>query len=158
MDYYKHFMSLVEMVEQAYGKVMPVEIAKKSGRYSSKQSEVEDDARKMLLAFIFMDGTDKKVFGPLLKDLNSDYALGNAMYPKTVEDALQVLTIYIKKHGGSSGNPKEESDKIALGFAQESRKIICWKCKKEGHLKRECPQHNQTDQEDSTNLQVSWAD
>ena len=46
-----------------------------------------------LLAFLFMDGADRKIYGFLMKNLAWDCALGNGMYPVTMEDALQVFAL-----------------------------------------------------------------
>ena len=45
------------------------------------------------------------MFGPLMKRLSDSYALGNEDYPKNVEDAFEVLTLY------AEGKGKENSKK-----------------------------------------------
>ena len=74
-------------MEQAHGRMTPVAIAEQNVNCSLDPSGVEDDERNKLLAFVFVDGADKNVFGPLMKDLNDNCALGNDMHPKTMEDA-----------------------------------------------------------------------
>ena len=88
-----------------------------------------------MLAFMFMDGTDKKLFGFLLKKLADDFALGDGKYPENAEEALQVLTLHMER---PKLKGKKDDEPIHLSFAQ-GRKSKCWKCGKEGHLKRDCP-------------------
>ena len=102
VGHHEWHMSLVELMEQAHGRVTPVAIAEQNVKHGSDPSGIEDDEQSKLLAFIFMDGADKNVFGPLMKDLNNDHALGNDVCPKTMEDALQVLTRCVMKHGRSN--------------------------------------------------------
>ena len=97
VDYYKRFMGMVEMVERTYGKVAPVVIAKKNPKYSMQASKILDEERDKMLTFLFMDGARKKQYGFLLKDLSNDCAVGNMNYPDSVEDGLQVLTLYAEK-------------------------------------------------------------
>ena len=47
-----------------------------------------------MLAFVFMDGASKKCYGMLMQDVGDDFALGNGHYPKTIEDAPQVLSLH----------------------------------------------------------------
>ena len=106
VDFYKRYISVVERYEKSYGRVNPVVIAKKSSRYSSDPSAVESEERNKLLAFLLMDRADQKVFGSLMRSLQSDFALGNDLYPKTLEDAMHVLTTHAVKHGKMTDKSK----------------------------------------------------
>ena len=46
-----------------------------------------------MLAFMFMNGANKKIYGGLLKKLHDNHALGDAKYPEMIEEALQVLSL-----------------------------------------------------------------
>ena len=63
--------------------------------------------RNKMLAYMFLDGADKTMFGYLVKNMGNDYALGNDTYPEDVESALQVLLLY-QEGGAPEVNEKEE--------------------------------------------------
>ena len=159
VDYYKRFMSLVEMVERSHGKITPVEIAKKVTQHSKDKTKCEAKERDKFLAFMFMDGATKKVFGYLMNGLSSDHALGNGKYPSMVENALQVLSLHVAK----ADIEKKVDGSAEISFAQGSKKIKikCWSCGEWGHFKRECPAlQSDTDGSESgtSNKQrVSWS-
>lgn len=137
VDYYRRFMSVVERYETSYGRVNPVAVAEKSPRYSSDQSGVEAVERNKLLAFLLMDRANQKEFGPLMRSLGSDFALGNDLYPKTLENAMHVLTIHAMKRGKMTGRREtKDDDELSLSFQQAQLK--CWECG-EGHLRKDCP-------------------
>ena len=150
VDYYRRFENLVEITDAMYGKVTPVTIAEKDKRYTRNKDKVLEQEREKFLAFIFMDGADKKVFGYLMKSLRNDFTLGNDKYPVTMEDALQVLAMNLprKKADGKSGDAggKETS------FNQtDSTNLRCWYCKEAGHVKQDCPKRkkNMKEKEES---------
>ena len=142
VDYYKWFMVLVEMVERSYGEVALDEVAKKEKEDSKKKNEKLQWARNKTLAYMVVDGASKMQFGYMMKNLQNDYALNAGKYPKSVEDGLQVLVLYgetVSKKKLSKSNRNDDDD-MKLSFAQNGkRKLVCWKCKKEVHTKKECP-------------------
>ena len=90
VDCHRRFLSLVEIAEGTHGDMAPVKIAEKDANYAKSKVKVLAAEREKLSAFMFLDGTDKKVFGYLMKNLKNDHTLGNNMCPQTMEDALQV--------------------------------------------------------------------
>ncbi len=129
------------------------EVAKKNTKYQSNPSAVEEDERKKILAYLFMDGADVSIYGPLLKDLHNDFALGKQeIYPLMPEDALQVLTMYMGKEAQTS-----DDDEAKVLLAQPKMTLKCWQCGEKGHLRKDCP-HQQQHPDESSNLQVPyWA-
>ena len=137
VDYYRRFLNLVEITDGMYGEVAPVKIAEKDKNYMKSKEKVLKEAREEFLAFMFLDGADRKVFGYLMKSLRNDYTLGNDKYPVTIEDALQVLTMNLprKKVDGKSGNGSQ-----ATSFNQSGgTNLKCWYCEEAGHIKKDCP-------------------
>ena len=157
VDYYKRFKSMVEMVERAYGAISPEAIAERTLGYARNKSGTIKEVRGKFLTHIFMDGANKKAFRFLMRDLHNNYALGNDNYPDTVEDALQVLTLYgersnkIEKKKGKNDDDKSTDASFAQ---QDGKTVVCWRCGKEGHVKKNCPElkNNET-----SNAQVDWS-
>ena len=84
IDCYRRFVGLIEMVELSYGDLKPK----------------DDDTleRRKFILMMFMEGVDKKQYGHLLKNLETDYSLGSKdVYPEGIEDALQILTLFSEK-------------------------------------------------------------
>jgi len=75
------------MVEWLHREIAPEEIAKKQAKCTTDEEECKVEERDKFLAFLFMDGTDKKMFGHLMKSLMDDCALGSVTHPIAVEDA-----------------------------------------------------------------------
>jgi len=159
LDYYKRFMALLEMVERTYGKVSPEEVAKKENNYAKKKAETIKEAKDKMIAFMFMNGARYKTFGFMMKNLSEDYALNAGKYPETVEDALQVLTLYEETMFKKIKTREEQT--MSMSFTQtETRK--CWKCGKVGHVKTNCPEMKPEQhfgwQEQKTEQHVAWCD
>ena len=69
VDHCKMFMSTNEMVEQAHGEIAPLVIAKKSTTACGKDWDGTLLAeKKRMLAHLFMDGANKKMFGCFLHE------------------------------------------------------------------------------------------
>ena len=163
VDYYKRFWSVVEMVERSYGKIVPVEIASREARYSADKDTIDARERDRFLAFMFMDGADKTVYGYLMRDLSGDYALGNENYPDTVEDALQVLALRTGTKGSKDRKHKTGGETSFAQTGTSKRKLKCWKCQKEGHMKKDCPEDDGSESDHSVNSyrhrsSVLWPD
>ena len=114
---------------------------------------------------MFLDGADKKVFGYLMKSLRNNFTLGNDKYPVTMEDALQVLTMNLprKKVDGKSTEAVSSFNQVG------GKKVKCWYCEEEGHIKQNCPKKKKDDENKSegekkdetgtshVTKQVSWS-
>ena len=123
-----------------------------------------------MIATIFMNGAHAG-FKPLLNDLKSEYALGADKYPKTIEDALQVLTQYTEQQlykaikNRSRKKRKGEQELGAASFAQMSKnqlrkKGLCFKCGKKWSPDHECQEDdnddNDTDPQQHTQVQANY--
>ena len=90
-----------------------------------------DKQRSKFIAFMFMDGADKKQYGYLLKSLETDYSLGKRdVYPDGIESALQVLILY---------SEKKLKSKKAKSFVNHSNGKGYWECGDESHQRKDCP-------------------
>ena len=99
IDYHRRFVGLIEMVELSYGDIKPK----------------DDDTleRRKFISMMFMEGVDKKQYGYLLKNLETDYSLGSKeVYPEGIEDTLQVLIMFSEK---ALKKKKEETDNYGTG-------------------------------------------
>ena len=158
LSYYKQFVGLVEVVENVFGVIQPVGLATRNVDYGSKPDEVMKAEREKLLAAMFLDGANKKKFGIMLNNLQTDHALGSKKYPDNLESALQVLTLHWEQRGKSKGLKKNlgEEESPSLSFAEtHSKGLKCWKCGKKGHKKMDCPETDGV-QEETNNLTYRW--
>ena len=155
VDYHKRFMSMNEMVERAYGAVAPLAVAKKNTTAYGKDPDGTLLAEKnRMLAYLFMDGADKKIFSYLLKNMSNDHALGTKKYPEDVETALQIMMLFQegaqKKMDAEKRRKQAEDESPGLSFAQMTKAQmmkngLCFKCGKKGHCANECKKPTEAD-------------
>ena len=98
---------------------------------------------------MFMDGADKKVYGYLLKKLQDDYSLGDGKYPEDLQEALQVLQLY----AGKKKNKKKESEESPEWSGAQVERRKCHKCGKKGHLLKDCPGRDTTQEQSGEQTQ-----
>ena len=83
--------------------------------------------------------------------------MGSVKYPESIPDMLHMLT----NPRGDSGNlasrhrEAEPDGETMTSFHQQARHIQCWKCKKFGNTKSECPKlSNKEKKEESERVSV----
>jgi hypothetical protein len=59
---------------------------------STMQQDQEKEASESLMAFFYLENSDKSKYGSLITGLLSQYSLGQDQYPKTIVDANNVLS------------------------------------------------------------------
>lgn len=158
LDYYKRFVNMVEVYEEVCADIAPVKVAEKNPKYKKNAEGTMSIERDRLLAAMFLDGTDKKQYGYLLKQLQNDYSLGSDQYPDDAETALRVLTLYEEQSGKKKKKEYKKEDE--LSFAQSELK--CWECGEVGHRKIDCPDKDKKkilirEKGETSNIQVGWA-
>ena len=103
-----------------------------------KPNDNDDREWSKFIAIMFMDGVDKKLYGSLMKDLETDYSLGKKdVYPDEIESALQVLIMFSEK---KLKRKVKKANIPETNFVQTYGK--CWECGQEGHLKKDCPERH----------------
>mmetsp|Transcript_2611 Transcript_2611/g.5648 ORF Transcript_2611/g.5648 Transcript_2611/m.5648 type:complete len:194 (-) Transcript_2611:87-668(-) len=129
-----------------------------AGLLNDEQQDVKKLVLKsfeQLVAFIYLDNTDKKKYGSLLHTLSQQQSLKHDQYPKTLADATQALANH--KHdnfkekeeeskkqpspGDSNGNGNSHNHNqspLELSFAQLI-KGNCYCCGHKGHYASQCP-------------------
>ena len=142
-EYYKRFISLIESVENTYGKLVPFATVTKNEKFGPNNevnAEKSETKRERFLAYLFMEGV-QKIYKPILNDIENDYTVGHDNYPKNIEDALEILTVF----GGKFNNPKKprESEIQFMQKTEMMQKGLCFKCKRKGHKAQDCPAKEQ---------------
>ena len=111
-----------------------------------------------------MDGVDRKIYGFLMRTLVQEYALGNSMYPVTMEDALQVLSLNTP-HTKSGKRGTDSKDGIGDASFVQSKVRGCWNCGSMDHFKKDCPKHGtdtqgleSSNEHSTSDTHVTWGD
>jgi len=135
--YYRRFRAAVEHVEKVSGVITPDVLSKNMRATDNKEG------RSALLVCMFITGSNK-MFDGYKKKLADDYADRKVSnYPDSLETALPIMQAYLNNHGGAV--------KKGNNFAQlDISKIKCFRCKKLGHYKRDCPENNDSDVDDGS--------
>ena len=106
-----------------------------------------------MLAFLFVNGADKKIFGYLLKNMRNDHTLGTKKCLEDVETALQTMMLFHegwqRKMDAKKQCKQAEDESHGLLFAQMTKaemtkKGLCFKCGKHGRRANECKTKEET--------------
>lgn len=145
VPYANRFKNSVDIMDTIWGPLMLTNIAEQSVGYTvGEREKFLKQASDSFLAFVFINGANKKKYGKLIDDLSNAYTLGDNKYPANVAKATELLTGYKQGGGGGNTNPaKELGDKTSFAQTGEYPKwmhdLICHNCKKKGHVERVCP-------------------
>lgn len=147
--YTKKYRNSVEHMEaQAGPMTLAVYATKMEGYTKKKHEEFEKLAYDRVTAYCYLKGCNKAKY--LLKDLANAFAMGNDNYPKTLNDAIAMVSNYqgnTEKKTGMRPDNRSDGEQTAVGFAQrgtQSRKLTCYRCGKEGHIATNCTNNQNT--------------
>ncbi len=140
-DYMKRFKSVREVLESQIGG--PIVLPKLKEQLKMKDEEVFEQ----FMAYMIIANSDRSKYGSILGGLNTQYSLGNDQYPKTVVQAVTVMSNHKfdkkpSEHKKNNDKKKEEKDSNEeeenpkLSFAQMEGKCYC--CGKAGHKSPNC--------------------
>lgn len=163
--YYNRFIELSERAGRMYGELIPGAIVLKDGGKESKGVK-EANARNQLLASLFMEGGNRG-FKPMLRDLESDFALGASLYPGTPAEALQVMMVYetnpiykaimrkLKKKKASDEDSGIYEQNFMMTKMEMIKKGLCFKCGEKGHKAQDCPNEGKKEDKNAENEKMS---
>jgi hypothetical protein len=79
-------------------------------------------------------------------ELNNAYVAGQNNYPKTVENAVTMLSHYMNDKGVHVTD-KDKGQANLTSFMQKHKKMTCYKCGKKGHYyANKCPDGDNDDE------------
>ena len=147
-DYTKRFKVSKDVLESHLGG--PVILKKFIMKMDGFKSETQEDyavlastAFEQYSAYLFIEQSDKKKYGSILNGLSTQYSLGNDQYPKTMAEAINVLsnhkfdTSYNQSQRMTSNRNDTDEQAPSLSFIQLEGKCYC--CGTAGHMSPNCP-------------------
>ena len=153
LDYVKRFKQQRDILVSQLGKRFLDHFVEQLEEYrletdTAKQDALKKGAFERWLAYLIMKGADWTKYGSILKNMVTQYSLGNDQYPKTLEVAVDVLTEHrfdAKYNELRKANKKKEREEIdskkEASFAQKEKKnkeMVCHCCGKTGHIAPKC--------------------
>ena len=91
---------------------------------STRQDKMMEKEHKKLMAYVFLLGVDCNCSGKLVENLSNNYALGENKYPKTIIQAVTMVSNHKnkvnnpnnnnKKHNNNNNNNKKQKHIIIL--------------------------------------------
>ena len=164
-DYVKRFKEQCDEIKKSLGEEFLNDFVKTTKEYQAendpaKARDLQKAAFEQWTAYMLLNSVNRQKFGPLLRQLGTNFSLKDDKYPKTITAAVEALRgvdqqwiqvptrkpNYRKNNKLSSNtqgatNPGPKS----LTFAQQPGRpytVICFKCGVQGHIATECPRND----------------
>ena len=132
----RRFIAAAEHIEEVWGEIEPDELIGAVTKSGDNKA-----GRDQFLASVFVAGSNRTKFEDHRKKLADDHADDQvSKHPKMVEEAVAVMQACLDDH----------TIKIrGANFHQaDLSKIECFKCKKMGHCKKDCPENKEESEDD----------
>ena len=96
-DYTRRFKTTREVMTAQIGNPIPLDVLRRSlSQWSdtddAKQQECDEEVWGCFTAYVFLENSDKAKYGTVVKNLSSQFSLGNDQYPKSITSANHVLS------------------------------------------------------------------
>jgi hypothetical protein len=147
--YGQRFVEQTNVTEEVWGALIPMTM-------KGKKTEEQVEAGNKFKACVFLAGVDRQRFRTVIDDLNNNFVQGNVSYPVDVPGMVRLLT---NRRGHATSRREEDDLKDGLSFSQtsggKSKKVRCFKCKKKGHIARDCTEEGNKNMEKETSEQAS---
>jgi hypothetical protein len=134
-NYSTRFLDQVEATEQVFGRLVPTFDMKE------EPSDEQMKNRNKLLACLFLAGSDRTRFKPVIDDLGNDFQLGKIAYPEDVMDMTQLLSNRRGLNTNKAKQIEEMQDGVLTSFHQQPvshPKLRCNYCGMKGHTSDVC--------------------
>jgi hypothetical protein len=173
-DYHEDFMAMLEVIEE-YGGAgsmthfpnMLKQELETNGTYLSKAtSEQLKDGKKTVckkfLASLMLSGANGAKYNNLKQGMKENFVTGTSKYPKSPEAVLQILNAYQPPAGWNkrrqdAGKMSKEGAIFAQAKGRDSSwksRQDCFKCGKQGHITRECPEKEGKEEQMHANVEA----
>ena len=149
MDYVKRSKYHRDIVKSQIGTAILHDYVKTTPEYVDevdvdKQHELLKGSFERLSAYVMMRGSDNSKYGSLMKGLVSQYSMKHDQYPKTMTDAVDVLSkhsfdqaFYDRNKRARERSKQKEDEETKTSLAQTSYR--CHICGADDHPKKDCP-------------------
>ncbi len=150
-EYFERVRNVVEVIKSLGGTLssdmhLNDELPVQRARHTDEQrKEARERIVEKKVAYGILVHADRGRYGKLIEEIENDYLMGNNNYPKTPTEAYNLLVNY-KNYNTNKRNIPGGLDQVAfvtegkrLKTNKEHPHIQCFKCKKYGHYKSDCP-------------------
>ncbi len=101
---------------------------------SDQLKQAKKTVMDKFLAALMLSGTNGAKYNDLKRNMKENFVTGTCRYPESPEAVLRILNAYQPPAGW---NRKKQDTKG--GDDSWKARINCHKCRKKGHIARECP-------------------